>query len=465
MSETVKDILAKRTRSIQAQRDIYAKAGAEGRVLSAEERAQIDSHAQDALNYQERASEVEESGRIESEYREAVAQATAEEERVAKDQVAAAEDRQAFAAPNPQSSDSQVRTDENTHDLFMRWLRGDRSVFGTNEIGFKQSDLRSGAASVPAYRMVSDNEYRALSTGTADGGAGNTIPTPFIAMLYDYRETVSTARALGPTMLPTSGGEPYEWPYVVDHGIAANASDVPLPENTAIGGTDAEFGMHTYHAYKAGQLIPLSNEIIADTGVPLEEFIARDLGRGTARQEDRWFWLGTGTNMPQGITNGGFSAGSPGVDHEALDYPAIVKLLGSLDQSYGTLKTFIKQTMDPGPAACKWAMNPTTLVEVWQITDEDGRYMFQPMLSQGMHDTLCGYPLVTSTHIPALAAASTVMYFGSWSEAMVIREAGPTILRWSDDAGFAEDQRVYRITCRVDSKIRDTRAVRTMVTA
>ena len=82
-----------------------------------------------------------------------------------------------------------------------------------------------------------------------------------------------------------------------------------------------------------------------------------------------------------------------------------------------------------------------------------------------MHDTLLGYPLVTSPFLPELAADMTVAYFGAWNDAIILREAGPTNLEWSDHSKFEEDARDYRITCRVDTRIRDTRAVVGLKTA
>ena len=129
------------------------------------------------------------------------------------------------------------------------------------------------------------------------------------------------------------------------------------------------------------------------------------------------------------------------------------------DRSYGNLGVHTPQMPDGMPGSLKWFMHKSVLTAVWQIVNPNGEYMFQPQLALGVHDTLCGYGIVTSPFLPALAADTTVAYFGSWSDAIIMREAGTTSLVWSDHSSFALDARDYRITCRVDSRVRDDAAV------
>ena len=221
----------------------------------------------------------------------------------------------------------------------------------------------------------------------------------------------------------------------------------------------------TLGAHKAGQTVELSNELLQDSGVDIEAFVAKDLGRALGRREDYWFWLGSNNQEPQGVVNAGFETVTGG-STTGIGYEDLTGLMGSLDQSYGNLGVHTPQAADgssmPG---LKWAMHPSTLVAVWNVQDGDGRYLFQPMLTSGMSDRIFGYGVVTSTHlpeIPAANAAAVVMYFGAWSDAYILREAGMVTIRYSDEAKFLEDARAYRATCRVDAKVRDVQAVRSL---
>ena len=175
----------------------------------------------------------------------------------------------------------------------------------------------------------------------------------------------------------------------------------------------------------------------------------------------------SGTNMPTGVVNGGFSDAVDDADHTELEFPDIARTASALDQSYGNLRVETPQVADgmPMPNNLCWFMHKSVLTAIWLVTNPNGNYIFQEQLSKGVHDTLMGFKIVTSPFLPELAADTTVAYFGHFGDAMIMREAGPTSLVWSDHSSFDSDARDYRITCRVDSKVRDTRAVVGLKTA
>ena len=450
---TREDLLAKRAKAVEDYRSILTAANREGRVVTAEERAAADKAQAEAHDYGERVKLIDELDN---------ADASLDEVREQREREAADADVQRSQFVKSVEPSKRSKYNERAH---VRWLRGDKSVYHGREIAFTRQDALEGKDTQPVYREVGDgssDEFRALTTdgvGSGNTSAAATIDSPFIRRLYDFKETYSTFRALMPTRLTTATGASTRWPVVLTHGSAANAADAPLPENTNIGGTDATFGDITFNAYKVGQIQPLSNELRTDNAVDIESWILTELQRNAARQEDRWFILGNGTNMPQGVTNGGFTDAVTTADHEALSYPDLARVVSALDQSYGNLGVHTPQMADGMPGSLKWFMHKSVLTAVWLITNPNGEYMFQPQLSMGVHDTLCGYGIVTSPFLPALAADTTVAYFGSWSDAIIMREAGTTSLVWSDHSSFALDARDYRITCRVDSRVRDAEAV------
>ena len=452
-------LLARRNKAIAASRSVLSVANAEGRLVTGEERQNIERSQSEAADCQHELDERAQGGG-----RGAPSIADTEYLEQQRSRFVSGGTINALGGQVARVQGNLAAYNAKPH---IRFLRGDKSVYGGGEIAFSHADLRGDADSVPVYR-VDDNanaEMRALGSGSAS--AGSTIDSPFVRRLYDYKETYSTFRALMPTRLTTSTGAPTTWPYVSLHGATDNESDVALPEFAAIGGTDATFDKLEFGAFKAGQILPSSNELRVDNAVDIEAWIITELQRNAMRQEDRWFFRGTGTNMPQGILNAGFEDAVDDADHEALSFGDIARTVGSLDQSYGNLRVYTPQAADgmAMPRDLCWLMSATTLVEVWLITDGDGRFIFQEQLSKGVHDTLLGFKVVTSPFMPTIAADTTVAYFGSFGDAMVMREAGTTSLVWSDHSSFDKDARDYRITCRVDSKVRDTRAVRGLKTA
>ena len=446
------DLLTKRNRAITASREVLSRANAEGRLVTAEERqAMARSQNEAALCVSEQEARASGGGR------------GAED---AADQTVMDGQRSKFThSGNRFTALPEAKRGSINAQTHMRFLRGDKAAYGGNAIAFTRPDTRAlETGKQVVYRADDDTrtELRALSSG--DASAGATIASPFIQKLYDAKETYSTFRALMPTRLTTATGSPTRWPVVSAHGKAGNSSgdlvDAPLAEFASIGGTDATFDDITFNAYKVGQILPLSNEIRTDNAVDLEAWVLKELQRNAARQEDRWFILGNSTNMPQGVVNGGFANATEEADHEALSFEDIATVTAALDQSYGALRVHTPQAADTmtRPDELAWFMHKSVLLQVWLVTDGDSRFIFQEQLSKGVYDTLMGFRIVTSPFLPVMAADTTVAYFGSWSDAIIMREAGPTQLVWSDHSSFAEDARDYKITCRVDSKVRDDSA-------
>ena len=449
---TTAELVEERVKLITQAQSISSGFSREGKPMDAEAREQVAKLAAEATKLSERIEDLKSEERMAAE--------------LAADQEVLDEQRSKTV---PAEEARKPNSDPESHERFSRFLRGDITAFeNRNEIAFK---LERGAKNSPVLEARNDVEYRVLKIGgTGSGGAGNTVPTPFLTTLYDFRETYATVRQLGPTVITTAAGDNFEMPIATSHGAAVpetsgGTQPVGLPESQNIGGTDPNFGKITLRAFKVGQVVPLSNELIQDSGVDIERFVAMDIGRSIARREDEWFVLGTGTDMPQGIASGGFT-GVTAAEAAEIGYPDIVRLLAAPDQSYGNLGTHQAQMADGSAMpSLKFFMNAETLVQVWLIKDDDDRYMFQPMLSAGMHDTLCGYGIVTSEHVPTIATGNTVMYFGAWSDALVLREAGPFRLMYSDDHNFPADVRTYRGTQRCDLRVRDSRAVKSLTMA
>ena len=444
---TIEELLAKRAKLHGEMQSMHSESAARNEPMTGEIREKYDRMAEEMAALKQRADDLAEEQRREAE--------------LVEDQAALDEARAKSTVDIAETAKRREAT--NTDDVFARAIRGDRSgINNAKEIVFMLSRSETDAQLLDPQDQ---HEVRVLAVSSAVGSGGATVPTGFLTRLYDFRETYSTFRAMGPEILRTSTGNNIEMPVVNAHGIAQGAAgSAGLVENSIIGGTDPVFAEITLGAYKAAQVVPISNELIQDNAVNLEGWLAGDLARAVARRENEWFWAGSGTGEPLGVTNAGFT-GVETAANNAITYADMVNVLVSLDQTYGNLGTHQMQMADGPPPELCWAMAQQTLGQVFLIQDRDGRYMFQPMLSQGMHDRVMGYKVVTSAHLPVIAPDATVIYFGSARDAFVLREAGATRIESSDDSKFARDARDYRIACRVDLRVRDTRAIKSLTMA
>ena len=441
----LKDELAK---ALAGAQSIHRTAREENRARTSEEVESIDKALADAEALRSRIADAEQAERVDAEL------ATLNErqaEMAERDAAVIAEQRRGFAV---KPSDRKVGWRAEMRNA----LRSSSAkAFGSDEIAIVRPDSDAGERT----NVLAANEGEVRAISTAAGSAQATIPTPFANMLYWERDTASTFRATMPTVIPTSNGQPYEWPILTSATTAAAAGEAS--NLSTVANATPIFGKITLGAYKYARSVPMSSEVIADTGVPLEQFVTRDLGRAIARVQDVVFWTGDGTTEPQGVTSGGFTNVVTDVSKAAggaIEYGHIVTALSSLDQSYGNLGSYVPQEMDGPPPELCWAMHPSTLRSVWLIQDGDGRYLFNPMIVARQGAVLFGYKIVTSTHLAQLGGASrTVIYFGSFGDAFLLREAGPMVLRWSDESRFGTDEREYRVTSRVDLKVRDSEAI------
>jgi HK97 family phage major capsid protein len=115
-------------------------------------------------------------------------------------------------------------------------------------------------------------EHRALSKGTTTAG-GYTVPT-MLSKLYEHLVESSTLISGGAQVFHTTGGENLDVPITTTHGAAALVAEAgTIPQS------DPVFGKRTLGAFKYGELILVPSELLADTGVDLEGYLARMAGR------------------------------------------------------------------------------------------------------------------------------------------------------------------------------------------
>ncbi|MGH3438126.1 MAG: phage major capsid protein, partial [Sciscionella sp.] len=122
------------------------------------------------------------------------------------------------------------------------------------------------------YEVRSDKpvNFRALSVGAATGG-GDTVPTSFYDRLVQHLIVNAAIMQAGVTVIQTNGGETIQVPKTTAHSSAARIS-----EGSAIPEADPSFGQVPLNAYKYGALIQISRELLDDTGVDLEGYLAME---------------------------------------------------------------------------------------------------------------------------------------------------------------------------------------------
>ena len=299
-------------------------------------------------------------------------------------------------------------------------------------------DIRPAAAARSHFRSgARGKEFRDLLVGSAGGGA-SLVPTSFYNQLYDFLEVYSGVRKTNVRVVTTTSGENIDFPKVTAHGTAAIVG-----ESTAMAEADPAFGKTTIGAYKYGQIIQLSNEMLADTGVPILPFVAEDAGRALARVTDTAYLTGSGTNAPQGALVAMGTAGT--IQTTATGVPSLANLI---DTVYSINDQYRSQ-------GAQWLMRDATAGTIRKLAATTGELLWQPNVQAGQPDVLLGYPVITDPNMGAIGtAANTPIAFGWWG-GYTIRDAGAIRFERSDEFAFTSDLVTFRSIMRTSGALVD----------
>lgn len=287
--------------------------------------------------------------------------------------------------------------------------------------------------------------FRDLSKLTA-GAGGNTVPTDFYGRLMAHLIETSAVLQSGATILNTSGGEVLQVPKTTAHSSAAIVT-----EAAAIGESDPAFGQVSLGAYKYGTMIQVSRELLTDTGVDLEGYLAMQAGRALGNAFGAHAITGDGSSKPRGVVTdatvgktglagdgGGF--GDQSVAGEGADQ--LIDLFHSVIAPYRM------------SASCRWMMNDTTAGVIRKIKTTEGQYIWQPSVIVGQPDTILGKPVLTDPNVASVGLSAKSVIFGDFSQYFV-RLAGGIRFERSDEFAFGNDLVTFRALMRADSALVD----------
>jgi HK97 family phage major capsid protein len=342
-----------------------------------------------------------------------------------------------------------------TDEQFNRLLKqpADASKRG-NDGADTQTELRNflkGAPGAPRVFEVrpegyTPTDFRTLSKLTT-GAGGNTVPTSFYDRLMAHLIEVSTVLQAGATVLRTDSGETIQVPKTTGHSTA-----VLTTEAASLSASDPAFGQASLGAYKYGVLIQLSRELVDDTGVDLEGYLAMQAGRALGNAFGADAITGNGSSKPTGILNNSTLGvtGPTGVSGGLGATSATANSGGDLliDLFYSVIAPYRSSS------SAAWIVRDATAAVLRKLKDTTGNYIYQPSLIAGTPDTLMGKPVYTDPFMPAVATGAKSVIFGDLS-AFFVRLVGGVRFERSDDYAFANDLVTFRALLRADSILVD----------
>jgi HK97 family phage major capsid protein len=302
---------------------------------------------------------------------------------------------------------------------------------------------------------ASADELRAMNWQTSSGSL--VVPTTMARELYSYLEASIAAFRVGARQLNTATGERILLPKLGAHGAAQGS----IPQGTAIGGTDPTFGQVALDAYKYGQLVAISNELLRDGAFDVSGWLAEEIGYAIGRLVDTDLIIGVGTANPKGMTVlAGAGTNAPVKTGGSLITPTFEKLV---DTVYSVNDAYRSQ-------GAAWLMKDSTAGTLRKLRDGAGgtigAVLWEPSLTNGIQggtpDRLLGYPVYTDANCASQGSDAVVATFG-WFGEYVIRTVGSLAIESSEHLYFDKDQMAFRGKLTVDGDHRDVGALNNLV--
>lgn len=289
-------------------------------------------------------------------------------------------------------------------------------------------------------------DFRTLSKLTT-GAGGNLVPTSFYERLMAHLIEVSAILQSGATVLNTTSGETLQIPKTTSHSTALLTA-----EAGTITASDPAFSQASLGAYKYGVLIQVSRELVDDSGVDLEGYLAMQAGRALGNALGADLITANGSSKPTGILN-----------NTTLGITGPTGANGGLGATSGTVNSGADNLIDlyysvispyRASSACSWLVRDSTMAVIRKLKDTTGQYIYQPSLVAGTPDTLLGKPIRTDPFVPAMATGAKSVIFGDISQYFV-RLAGGVRFERSNDFAFGTDLVTFRALIRGDGILVD----------
>ena len=270
----------------------------------------------------------------------------------------------------------------------------------------------------------------AAMTEGVDTDGGYTVPESYQNTVVQKLNALSITRGLSTVLtttstlnIPTEGEAPtFTW----------------IDEGADYGETKSTFGQKKLNAYKLGGIIKVSKELIQDTSINFDSYMAGQIARGIDKAESPAFATGDGSNKPTGyLTSSAVGANSTTAATDAVTADELIDIFFDLKAEYREKAV--------------WRCTDSTLKAISKLKDSDGNYLVGT-LADGISMTIKGRPVKIDNSMPELGAGNKFIVFGDFTYFQIADRGGMTIQRL--DELFAGKGLVgFQVTKRVDAKV------------
>ncbi|HED3139787.1 TPA: phage major capsid protein [Citrobacter farmeri] len=307
--------------------------------------------------------------------------------------------------------------------------------------------LRHGFSELSAEERQAVKELRAQGT-TPDAKGGYTVPKQMLNKIVDSMKAYGGIASVA-QILNTSNGQDITWS--TSDGTAEEGE--LLGENTEASEEDVSFGTAILGAKKlSSKIIRVSNELLQDSGVDIEAYLAARIGQRIGRGEAKYLVQGTGAGTP--VQPKGLVASVTGTVNTAaaatFTWQEMNKLKHAIDPAYR------------GGPKYRWAFNDSTLQVIEEMVDGQNRPLWLPDVAGGTPATILNIPYVIDQAIDGIAAGKKFAFLGDFDRFIIRRITYMTLKRLVER--YAEyDQTAFLAFHRFDCVLEDVAAIKALV--
>lgn len=307
------------------------------------------------------------------------------------------------------------------------------------------SFLRRGLGELSQEERQVMAELRAQAAGT-DNKGGYTVPKEMQARIVEQMKAFGGIASVA-QILNTADGRVITW--ATANGTAEEGE--LIGENAAATELDTEFGTAELGAKKlSSKIIRVSNELLQDSGVDIEEYLSRRIAERIGRAEAKYLIQGTGVGSP--AQPKGLQTAVTGVTQSAAaavvwqDFNALIH---SVDPAYRNAGN------------TRLAFNDNTLKTLKEMVDGQKRPLWLPDVAGVAPATILGHQYVIDQGIEDIGSGKKFAYFGDFSRFIIRRVSGMTLRRLVER--YAEfDQVGFLAFHRFDCVLEDVSAIKAL---
>ena len=306
--------------------------------------------------------------------------------------------------------------------------------------------LRQGMSELSAEQRQVLREMRAQGTSPDDKG-GFTVPTEMLNRIHeamkDYGGLASVAQ-----ILTTDSGHTLEWP--TSDGTAEEGE--LLGENNQATEGDVTFGTAGLGAKKlSSKVIRVSNELLNDTGIDIQGFLASRIGTRLGRGEAKYLIQGTGTGSPEqptglatAVTNTTTAASS-----NEFTWQEVNALIHSIDPAYRRASGF------------RLGFNDNTQQLLTEMEDLQGRPLWLPEVRGAAPATVLGTQYFIDQGFADLGIDAKFLFAGDFKQ-FIVRRVRYMVLKRLVERYADYDQTGFLAFHRFDCVLQDAAAIKAL---